>query len=300
MGVPIGVFFYMDYHEHLLASGSPLFLKEPLCQEPIYAEVILTHGRGEHSGRYGHVTKALAAHGLRLWSYDLRGHGRSGGVRGDLPAYSALLDDLDRVIGFVKEKTTAPIFLLGHSLGGQITLNYLQSRKFDGRGAIVASPYLRLAYAPPRWRLILAGAARWIWPSLTQPTPLPWERLSRDQAHMASFPDPELTHHLISARMYHAIRNGALSALAGAANLKVPLLLIHGAEDLVTSVEATREFFSALGSSDKTLRIYPEMLHETHNDIGREQVISDIIGWIKTRAGGNATGIRNSASMNEK
>ncbi len=275
----------MDYQEHHFPShdATPLYVRETRVAGKICGEVILTHGRGEHSGRYGHVARAFAARGLRLWSYDLRGHGRSGGGRGDVPSYEALLDDLKQVVDFVKARQIGPLFLLAHSLGGQITLNYLLRREFQGAGAIIASPYLRLAFAPPRWRLALAGTARWLWPSLTQPTPLPWTRLSRDQAHLASFPDPELTHHLISARMYHAVRTGALAALAGAPKLRIPLLLIHGAEDQVTSVEATRDFYGRLGSPDKALKIYPQMLHETFNEIGREQVIDDILAWIEER-----------------
>jgi alpha-beta hydrolase superfamily lysophospholipase len=120
---------------------------------------------------------------------------------------------------------------------------------------------------------------------LSQDTPLAWSRLSRDQEHLASFPDLDLLHDRISARMYYAIRDGAEEALAAAPQFRRPLLLVHGEKDSVTSVAATREFFERAASADKTLTVYPGMLHETHNDLGRERVIADVIAWIEQRIG---------------
>ena len=98
-------------------------------------------------------------------------------------------------------------------------------------------------------------------------------------------------HHLISARMFSAVNRGAAEALAGAVRIRLPLLLIHGSADPVTSVAASEEFYERLGSDDKKLSIYPGMLHETHNEIGREQVIEEVLAWLEahlasgTRAG---------------
>lgn len=266
---------------------TPLYARIAKLNEKAKANVVLTHGRGEHSGRYGHVAEAMAGRGIRLFTSDLRGHGRSGGKRGDVPSYAALLDDLHLLITEADDGST-PLFLFGHSLGGQITLNYLIERQPHCRGAIVASPYLRLAFRPEPWRVALAHAARWLWPSWTQETRLVSSRLSRDEAHLASLPDHGLIHHRISARMYHAVKTGAELAMTGASGMKVPLLLLHGANDSVTSMEATREFHALAGAPDKTLRIYPDMLHETHNEIGREQVLSDILDWIEARLRGTS------------
>lgn len=290
----------MKYQEQTIdsADGIRLFVRSASMEIPPRGVAVLTHGRGEHSGRYGHVVEAFAAHGVRVWSYDLRGHGRSTGPRGDLPSYEALLDDLGGVVACARAESL-PIFLLGHSLGGQITLNFLLNRSGKFHGAVVASPYLRLAFAPPRWRLALAHAARWIWPSLTQPTPMPWSRLSRDEAHLGSFPDMDLLHDQISARMFYAIKTGAAAAHLGAERLRSPLLLLHGGDDPVTSVEATREFYERAGSADKTLKIFPEMLHETHNEIGRERVFREVITWIESRLGAEVSGGRTSISTFE-
>jgi alpha-beta hydrolase superfamily lysophospholipase len=98
-------------------------------------------------------------------------------------------------------------------------------------------------------------------------------------------PDPELMHRRISARMFEAIRRGAEHARLAAERIGTPLLLLHGEQDPVTCVRATREFFDQSVSRDKTLRTYPEMLHETHNEIGRERVIEEVLDWILARVG---------------
>ena len=125
-------------------------------ERPALADVVLTHGLGEYSGRYEHVAATLAGAGLRLWAYDLRGHGRSEGPRGDALNYGLLVEDLAQVVARVRRESEA-LFVMGHSLGGQITLSYLLQRGGEGlRGAVITSPGynspLRLHAGRWRWR----------------------------------------------------------------------------------------------------------------------------------------------------
>ncbi len=263
-------------------DGERLFARCAKVREAVRAEVLLTHGLGEHSGRYRHVAEVFAARGL--CAYDLRGHGRSGGRRGDAARYEMLLDDLGFAAARVAHEER-PVFLLGHSLGGQIALNYLLRTGAVCRGAVIASPWLRLAFAPARWRVALGRAALRIWPGWRQGTDVSWSRLSRDAEHRAALPEPELLNHTISARFYFAIERAATAAMSGAPQLRTPLLLLHGGDDPVTSMAATQEFHARAGSADKTILIYPDARHETHNDLCRDQVIDDIARWIEARAG---------------
>ncbi len=268
-----------------LRGAGRLFLRVPELGGAARAEVLLTHGLGEHSARYAHVAEAFAESGLRLWAYDLHGHGRSGGRRGDAPDYATFLDDLAAVLEQIPRE--APLFLLGHSLGGQITLNFLLERgalcQDRCRGVVAASPWLRLAFEPSRWRLLLAAAALRIWPSFRQRRPNDRLLLSRDLAHLDALAAPELMYHRISARLFSLVVKAGEAALAAAPRLRTPLLLIHGGDDRVTSREATEEFEQAAGATDKTLKIYPESRHETFNDFGRERVLKDVIAWIDAR-----------------
>ena len=250
--------------------------------------VVITHGLGEHSGRYGHVAEKFSALGLRVVTWDLRGHGRSSGERGDAMQYNLLIDDLEAVCACATEEG-GPLILFAHSLGGQLVLRFLEERQPACAGAVIASPWLRLAFDPPWWKLALARMALKIFPRFAQKTGTSWARLSRDFEHLASFPDLDLTHHLISARLYFAVRAGGEAALADAARLHLPLLLVHGDQDPITSHHATRELFEHVSSPDKTLRVCPGVLHETHNDLDRAIVLQEICDWLEARLPGAGT-----------
>lgn len=250
---------------------------------PEVARVVLTHGMGEFSGRYPHVMSHLASRGISCAAYDLRGHGRSEGKRGGLRRYRDFLEDLDAVFHRFDQPDT-PTFLYGHSLGGQITANYLASFSPSAAGAILASPWLKLAFRPPWWRLALAVAAARILPGITQTSPRIELNLSRDTAWLESLKHPTLTHRRISAGMFFALQRGAAAARHASGNIRLPLLLMHGEADKVTSAASSRAFFDALPSADKQFKPWPEMRHETHNEIGREDVIATVANWILQRS----------------
>lgn len=260
---------------------TPLFTRSAVLDQntKIKAGVLLTHGMGEHSARYFHVAEFLAKHGYRLCAYDLRGHGRSGGRRGHIDRYEDLLDDLEIVMNH-HAREGVPLFLYGHSLGGQITLNFLQRRHPAVRGAVITSPWLRLAFQPAPWKVLLAKITLKFWPTFTQDAPDDPAQLSRDPDFLASMPDSDLTHNKMSARMFNELLQGARRASMEAFQCSYPLYLAHGADDPLTSAPATESFFKNAASPDKTLKIYPSMRHETHNEIGRETVLADIVEWL--------------------
>lgn len=246
--------------------------------------MVLVHGLGEHSSRYGHVAGALVGRGLAVAGWDLRGHGRSSGTRGDVATGEVLVDDLAAVCARAREDGV-PLFIFAHSLGGQVALRLLERDAAVCRGAVIASPWLRLAFNPPWWKLLLARLAMGVWPGFVQTREMRADRLSRDAGHMASFPDANLVHQRISARMYFALRAGGERIFAEAGAVRTPLLLLHGDDDAVTSHHATCDFFERAGSADKTLRIYPGARHETHNEIERAEVLREIGDWMVARSG---------------
>ena len=273
-----------DFRETSITApdGTVLFLRSIEPGRKPKASVLLTHGMGEHSARYLHVAEFLAANGYRLCTYDLRGHGRSTGRRGYIRGYDELLDDLERVRKHFKREGER-MFLYGHSMGAQVTLNYLLGREPDVQGAIITSPWLELAFRPSRWKVLLAKIMLNLWPTFTQDGPHDDALLSRDAAFIAAIPGRELVHCKMSARMFYELTTGAQRAIAGAREFNCPMLLIHGAEDPLTSAAATKSFFQAIASRDKTLKIYPGMRHETHNDSERETVIAGIVDWLNER-----------------
>jgi alpha-beta hydrolase superfamily lysophospholipase len=74
--------------------------------------------------------------------------------------------------------------------------------------------------------------------------------------------------------------------LARAGELRTPTLMIVGGQDRVVDPAAAREFFDRIGTEDRLLLLYPKMLHEPLNELGREQVLGDLIRWIEPRLSG--------------
>ncbi len=253
---------------------------------PPRAVVLVTHGLGEHSGRYLHVGQALAAAGFVAVAYDLRGHGRSTGKRGYAPSFNTFLDDLAGVHAWAAgQHPGLKHFLFGHSTGGLITLAFAIRRRPAAAGVVATAPWLDLTYRPPVWKVWLAQVLRRIWPSLTLSHELDAHiPLSHDAAFLASMPDLDLTHSLIGVGLGLELLDVAADTLARAPELQLPLLVLHGEADAAVNPAGSRQFVQQAGSADKALRTYAGMYHEICNETERERVLADIIAWLAPRA----------------
>ena len=134
-------------------DGVQFYFQSWQPETPAKAIACLVHGLGEHSGRYAHVGAALNVAGYALLGFDLRGHGKSGGPRGHTPSYETLMDDIGRLLAEARQRYPGqPQFLYGHSLGGNLVLNYALRRKPGLAGVIATSPAIRTATPPPAAR----------------------------------------------------------------------------------------------------------------------------------------------------
>ena len=149
-------------------------------ETPAKAAVCLVHGLGEHSGRYAHVAAALNDAGYAVLGFDLRGHGKSGGPRGHTPTYDTLMDDIGRLLDeAAKRYPGAPCFLYGHSLGGNLVINYALRRKPSLAGVISTSPGLRVANPLPPLQVALAKVMNKLQPGMQMANGLALDGLAR-------------------------------------------------------------------------------------------------------------------------
>jgi alpha-beta hydrolase superfamily lysophospholipase len=217
---------------------------------------MLVHGHGEHVARYDHVAAVLTEKGYAVLGSDLRGHGKCGGPRGHTPSYEALMDDIDCFSQQVDQRyANLPRFLYGHSLGGNLVLNYALRRKPDLRGVIATGPWLKLAFDPPASQVKLGRLMNSIAPGFTQHSKLDTSGLSHDQAVVSAYNHDPLVHDKISARLFVEIYETGLWALEHAAEFPLPLLLMHGAADPITSAKASQEFAEKAGEK-VTLKVW--------------------------------------------
>ncbi|MBG0771529.1 MAG: alpha/beta hydrolase [Anaerolineaceae bacterium] len=241
----------------------------------------LVHGLGEHSGRYAHIAEAFTKSGYNLISFDLRGHGLSEGKKGHTPDYEHIMDD---VALFMQKSNDFfgkdhPNFLYGHSLGGTIVLNYALRRKPELAGVISTDPALRLSFEPPKIKLMLGKVMADLMPSFSMTNSMDYDALSRDAAIVQAYKDDVLVHYMISAKLVMELFNSGKYAMEHAKDWSLPLLLMHGSDDRISSCQASEEFAKLAGDS-VTFRKWEGYYHEIHNDIGKEEVITCMIEWL--------------------
>ena len=243
--------------------------------------VNLVHGLGEHSGRYAHIAEALTKAGYNLIGFDLRGHGLSEGKRGHTPDYEHLMDD----VALFMEKSNEffgsdrPNFLYGHSLGGTIVLNYALRRKPKLNGVIATGPALRLSFEPPKFKLLMGKVMANLMPTFSMTNSMEYDALSRDAAIVQAYKDDVLVHYMISAKLVMELFDSGKYAYDHAADWTLPLLLMHGSEDQISSCPASEEFSQNAGEC-VTFKKWEGYFHEIHNDFGKEEVITFMTHWL--------------------
>jgi len=245
--------------------------------EPPKAPVVIVHGFGEHAGRYDHVAQALAGAGRSTLAFDLAGHGRSDGRRAVVESVDEVLADIDRVVD--KASSTFKPVLLGHSMGGAFAAAYATANQGRLSALVLSAPALHLA-SSPRWQALAVQALAAVAPraGVTRIDPA---GLSHDTAVVASFAgDPLVWHGRFPARTAVELYRASRLAFAGAGELRLPILILHGDADPIVPVRSSPPFFAALGSEDKELQIFPDLYHEPLNELGKDGAIAILVEWL--------------------
>lgn len=233
---------------------------------------VLSHGAGEHLGRYEHVAQALVRHGAAVIGADHQGHGRSGGARMQVSDFDDLLSDLHAVVGRAKAGHPGlPVVLIGHSMGGMLAARYAQVH-----GAELAA-------------LVLSGPLLGPWPvapMLLAMDPMPEVPidpavLSRDPAACKAYADDPLVWHGGLPRVSLEAVVKFLSTIDAGPKLgALPTLWLHGAADPLVPAEVTRQGLAKISGSAFESKLYDGALHEIFNETNRAEVLADLTAFI--------------------
>jgi alpha-beta hydrolase superfamily lysophospholipase len=246
--------------------------------------LIITHGIGEHSGRYAHVAEHLARFGFAVWAFDYRGHGKSDGKRGHVDSFEDYAADVGQMIRIAKDHYTGiKVFLMGHSLGGLVASYYTEKHPSELDGLIASAPALKEKMKVSPVKTFLGRTLSSIVPTFTTTTGLDPNLLSHDQEVVQKYVEDPLVHKVATARWFTEYRRVQSETMQGADKITKPCLIIQSGADGIVDPSATNEFFKRIKSSDKTLKVYEGFYHESLNEIGKESVLGDIDTWLSAR-----------------
>ena len=257
------------------ADGLTLLTRAWECADP-RAHVLLIHGLGEHSGRWEHVGTFFAGRGYSAHSFDLRGHGASGGRRVHIEDYNEFLDDVALVFGELPEDL--PRVIYGHSMGGLIATGYGVSDRPQPDLFVLSAPALAADIPAPLQ--IASKVLRRVVPKLPLPNSVKGEQLSRDPSvGERYFADP-LVQTKATAN-FGTVMLEAMEQVKGQLDhLTTPALVIHGADDPLVPPHASAPLAAVPGVERK---LFPGLRHETHQEPEQDEVLGFVADWLDSQ-----------------
>ncbi len=270
----------LETFTQILPNG--IFLRHWKVDEP-KAIVLAVHGMGTHSGRFESVAKNLAAEGYSSFCYDQPGHGNSPGKRGDFNSYNHLLDTLQNVLDHCRSMHPGlPAFIFGHSMGGNVVANFVLRRKPELNGVVLSSPWFKLAFNPPFFKMMLAKLVVNIFPALSQQSKLKVNYISHDSSVLQAYDEDPLIHSYITPRFFLETSKAGQYAIDHANEFHLPLYMYHGTDDHITSYPASVKFASQLPTIQFTS--WQGCYHEVHNEWVREELMKEIVEFMRVKS----------------
>jgi alpha-beta hydrolase superfamily lysophospholipase len=276
----------MNHFEWNWSQEGEEFYAQGWSPANVKAVVCLVHGFAEHSGRFAHVAERLGKDGYAVLAFDQFGHGRTTGPRGYSPSLDASLDSIGILLTEAEKRfPRLPKFLYGHSMGGNMVLNYILRRKPKINGAVATAPWLKLGFDPPAIKLMLAKVMKNIYPKWPEKADLDTNAISRDKEEVRKYENDPLVHNTARAGTFFDTYNAGLWAIDHAAELTIPVIILHGTDDKLISHSGSEQFAAKAPPALLTFKSLPGYYHEIHNEpaADREKVFVEIVTWLNSK-----------------
>jgi acylglycerol lipase len=264
-------------------GGRRIFWRSWIPAETPRGAIVLVHGAGEHSGRYGHVVARLVDDGYAVHACDHRGHGRSDGPRALIEDFDDVVADVDSLVGrATASHPGTPVFMLGHSMGGLIALRYAIAHQERLSGLILSAALAAIESVPKPLELV--GRALSVVAPRTPLIAIDPSLISRDPAVVDAYVADPLVHHgKLPARTAAQLADAVEHFPATVGAITVPTLILHGTADGLCPPGGSEMLAQRIGSTDLTLKVYDGLFHEILNEPEREAVLDDIVAWLAAR-----------------
>lgn len=255
----------------LTGHGGALVGRAWTIAEPRWVAV-LSHGYGEHAGRYEWVAGRLNEAGAAVYAADHMGHGRSDGQRVLISDFEPVVEDLDLVVQHaIAQHPGLPVVLIGHSMGGMIAARYTQLHADRLAATVLTGPVLG------SWITVDSLLELDEIPA----TPIDPGTLSRDPAVGAAYAEDPLVWHGAFLRPTLEGLQQAMRTITAAGSVgEHPLLYLHGEDDRLVPLPASWEGLHELRGPRTFMKTYPDAQHEILNETNRDEVLADVIGFV--------------------
>jgi len=246
------------------------------------AILVVVHGIGEHSGRYSNLVNYFVPKGYAVYSFDLRGHGKSDGIRSYIEHFSYYLDDVKTFCDLVgAENKNTKIFMVGHSMGSTIAVDYALAHQGEMNGLIVSGTTLKAGLSVNKVSILMAKILSVLMPKMGVMA-LDTDLLCRDKAVVTAYVnDPLVYTGKLRARWGIELMKTMTKLQSRMSELTLPILIMQGTQDRISDPSSSQMLFDGVSSKDKTLKLYEGFYHEIFNDPERQQVFSDMEAWLK-------------------
>jgi acylglycerol lipase len=255
-----------------------------LPDSSVKAVLLLVHGLGEHSGRYVNHVHYFVPKGYAVYALDHLGHGKSAGEREVIDRFTDYTETLAIFHRMVREwQPEQPLFILGHSMGGLITCAYLLDHQSEFAGAILSAPAVKVSDDIPAMTITAGRLLSKLMPKAGV-LALDEEAISRDPLVVQAYADDPLNFHgKTPARLAAEMLNAMQRVGAQAHKITLPFILVQGTADKLVDPSGAQMLYEKASSQDKTLKLYPGLYHEIHNEPEREEMFRGVEEWLATR-----------------
>lgn len=292
----------------------------------VKARLVFLHGFSDHCNFYPALFTTLAENGIKVYSLDQStlllyhmvcsppthsantppagGWGRSVRLpkqKGQTGSNEQVMTDITTFIQSLPSDETAPLFLMGHSMGGGETLVYASTGPKHVvsriRGFLLESPLIGLGKdaTPFKITVALGRLAARIAPTMTMVQKLDASKLCRDPAVCKAWVDDDLCHDTASLAGLAGLldRTGNLNegrivlAEGIGEGGKTRVWIGHGSADQICDFDASRRWFDRIQVEDKEFQAYDGWYHKLHSEPNGdgERFAGDVVRWILNRSG---------------
>jgi alpha-beta hydrolase superfamily lysophospholipase len=190
-------------------------------------------------------------------------------ARGDLHEFRKLVS---------LDQPELPLYIMGHSIGGLITLDYALDHSAGISGIIAISPAISYEVTLiEQLGISLMGKVK---PDYSINKSRNMRLLRKNSEVRASYYSDRLRHNIVTPGLGQSLIQTTSRVVNKATSIKLPFLLQYGLDYKITPPAKLSQFFHLVASKDKQLYEYPLVKHRPFDGVGREKFLGDLVGWL--------------------